>query len=160
MNVAGEAWRATGTDLRWAIWCRSCVLRCTGSTRSVALSGSPYTSSADDACRSALNAVPQSNAGLHGTRWRHSGSGGSVPRVRWLWGDERLSGKGECHWRPLYHWGKSPWYPLGRRLGLELVLTMWSEKPWPDRDSNSNPLVLQPVASRYTDCTTAKRFLQ
>jgi hypothetical protein len=37
--------------------------------------------------------------------------------------------------------GKSPWYPLDRRLG------------GPYCDSNPNPLAVQPVASCYTDWT-------
>jgi hypothetical protein len=64
-NVAGEAWRAAGTGLRRAMCRRSCVMRCSGSAGSAVgvssspgiLRGSPYTSSATDACRSALNDV-------------------------------------------------------------------------------------------------------
>jgi hypothetical protein len=34
----------------------------------------------------------------------------------------------------------------------EPVWTIWRrENSWPDRDSNSDPSVVQPVASRYTD---------
>jgi hypothetical protein len=57
--------------------------------------------------------------------------------------------------RPLYPRGKSPRYPLDRRLaepqsrsgrrGEEKILD-------PTPDSNSDPLVVQPVTSRYTDC--------
>jgi hypothetical protein len=57
---------------------------------------------------------------------------------------------------PLYPRGKSPRYPLDRRLGWspEPVWTKWRiEHFWPYRDSNSDPSVVQPVASRYTDCT-------
>jgi hypothetical protein len=46
-----------------------------------------------------------------------------------------------------------PWYPLERRLGGP---QSWSgqcgENSWPYRDSNSDPSVIHPVASRYTDC--------
>jgi hypothetical protein len=51
---------------------------------------------------------------------------------------------------PLYHRGKSPRYPLDRRLGP--VWTIWRrENSWPYRDSNSDPSVVQPVASCYND---------
>jgi hypothetical protein len=65
MKVAGLAWRVAGTGLKRAICWRSCVMRCAGSRGwSLGVSsspgirkGSPYTSSATDACRSALNDV-------------------------------------------------------------------------------------------------------
>jgi hypothetical protein len=61
-----QMWPGGGIGLRRAIYLRSSVMRCAGSTGSVVgvsnspgiLSGSPYTSSATDACRSSLNAVP------------------------------------------------------------------------------------------------------
>jgi hypothetical protein len=64
-NVAGEAWRAAGTGRRRAMCLRSWVMKCAGSTGFAAgvnsspgiRRGSPYTSSATDACRSALYAV-------------------------------------------------------------------------------------------------------
>jgi hypothetical protein len=47
---------------------------------------------------------------------------------------------------------KDPRYPLDRRLAPEPVWTPWRrEHSWPYRDSNSDPSVVQPVASRYTD---------
>jgi hypothetical protein len=57
--------------------------------------------------------------------------------------------------RPLYLSGKSFRYPLDRRLGgrQESAWTTWGrENPWLYRDSNSDPLVVQPVASRYAEC--------
>jgi hypothetical protein len=33
-----------------------------------------------------------------------------------------------------------------------------SENSWPYQDSNSDPSVVEPVASRYTDCATATLF--
>jgi hypothetical protein len=51
--------------------------------------------------------------------------------------------------------GKSSRYPLYRRLGgpPEPVWTTWrSNNSLPYRDSNHNLSVVQPVASRYTDC--------
>jgi hypothetical protein len=62
------------------------------------------------------------------------------------------------------HRGKSPRYPLDRRLGgpqsrsrrggEENILV-------PPGDSNSDPSVVQPVASRYTDCATrAQNFIE
>jgi hypothetical protein len=63
MNVPGLAWRVAGTGLRRAMCWRSCVMNSTGSMVCVVvvrnspgiLNGSPYTISADDVCRSALN---------------------------------------------------------------------------------------------------------
>jgi hypothetical protein len=62
-NVAEKEWRAAATGLKRAMYRRSCAMRCAGFTWSaVGVSGSPgirrsspYTSSATDACRSALN---------------------------------------------------------------------------------------------------------
>jgi hypothetical protein len=62
-NVPRRAWRVAGTGLRRAMCWRSCVMRCAGSTGCAVcvrnspgiLNVSPYTSSADDACRSDLN---------------------------------------------------------------------------------------------------------
>jgi hypothetical protein len=56
--------------------------------------------------------------------------------------------------RPLYPRGKSPRYSLDRRLRGPSgpVWTIWRrENSWPYRKSNSDPSVVQPVASRYTD---------
>jgi hypothetical protein len=50
-----------------------------------------------------------------------------------------------------------PPLPIGKDTGRapEPVLTMWrSEFFLSYRDSNSNPSVVQPAGSRYTDCTT------
>jgi hypothetical protein len=65
MKVPGLAWRVAGTGLRRSIRWLSCVMRCAGSTgwslgvssSPGILKGSPYTSSATDACRSSLNDV-------------------------------------------------------------------------------------------------------
>jgi hypothetical protein len=48
---------------------------------------------------------------------------------------------------PLYHLGKSLWYPLDRRLSGPQ-----SQYGWFYQDSNSNPSVILLVASRYTLC--------
>jgi hypothetical protein len=64
-NVAGEAWSAAGTSLRRAMCWLSSVMRCAGFTGSAVgvssslgiFKGSPYTSSATDACRFSLKAV-------------------------------------------------------------------------------------------------------
>jgi hypothetical protein len=49
--------------------------------------------------------------------------------------------------------GKSPRYPLDRRLGGPQSRSgRRGENSCPYRDSNSDPSVVQPVASRYTDC--------
>jgi hypothetical protein len=54
--------------------------------------------------------------------------------------------------RPLYLREKSPRYPLDKRLGGPQSRSgrRW-ENAWPYRDSNSDPSVFKPVASRYTD---------
>jgi hypothetical protein len=57
--------------------------------------------------------------------------------------------------RPLYSRGKSSWYPVDRGLGgLQNLCGRRGERKF-YRDSNFDPSVVQPVASRYTDCTTA-----
>jgi hypothetical protein len=47
--------------------------------------------------------------------------------------------------------GNSPRYPLDRRLGGTQSRSGRREENWPHRDSNSDPSVVQPVASCYTD---------
>jgi hypothetical protein len=52
--------------------------------------------------------------------------------------------------------GKVPPVPIGLEAGWapELIWTTWrSENFCPHQDSNSDPSVVQPVASRYTDCS-------
>jgi hypothetical protein len=107
MNVPGRVWRVAGTGLRRAMCWRSCVMRCAGSTGCAVafssllriLSGSLYTSSADDACRSALNAVrmPRRTKGSTSVHCWFAWHMMAAFRVRWLRGDEQLSEKGECH---------------------------------------------------------------
>jgi hypothetical protein len=49
--------------------------------------------------------------------------------------------------RPLY-----PWYPLDRRLGGPQSRSgRCGKNSWPYQDSNFDPSVIQPIASRYTD---------
>jgi hypothetical protein len=48
--------------------------------------------------------------------------------------------------RPLYPQGRSPWYPLDRRLGGRR-----RKIPSPRRESNSRTPIVQPVAQRYTN---------
>jgi hypothetical protein len=54
---------------------------------------------------------------------------------------------------PLNPLGKSCRYPLDRRLrGPEPIWTMWRRRnPCLCRDSNTDPSIVQPVTSRYTD---------
>jgi hypothetical protein len=55
---------------------------------------------------------------------------------------------------PLYPQGKSPWYPLDRRLGdRRAVLDTVAKRkiPIPRRESNPRTPIVQPVAQRYTD---------
>jgi hypothetical protein len=57
--------------------------------------------------------------------------------------------------RLLYPWGKSPRYQLDRRLGGPQSRSgRRGENSRPYRDSNSDPSVVQPIASRYTDYAT------
>jgi hypothetical protein len=54
--------------------------------------------------------------------------------------------------RPFYIVGKNHRYPLDSRLGGPQSQSGWrGENSWPYQDSNSDPWVVQPVASRYTD---------
>jgi hypothetical protein len=49
-------------------------------------------------------------------------------------------------------WWKSPWYPLDRRLGgPQSQSCMTKRNSWPYWTSNSDPSVVQPIASCYTD---------
>jgi hypothetical protein len=67
------------------------------------------------------------------------------------WRRFQMEVSGQLHTPPLYPQGKSPWYPLERRLG--------GPHSWPGRggeEKNSKPLpgfeplVIQPVAQSYT----------
>jgi hypothetical protein len=52
--------------------------------------------------------------------------------------------------------GREPLVPIGQEAGQapEPVWTMWKgQKSYPYWDSNSNPLIVQPVASHHTDFT-------
>jgi hypothetical protein len=58
--------------------------------------------------------------------------------------------------RPLYTFEKEPPKPIGYDFGWapEPVWTKWrSDNSCPQRDSNSDLLVIQPVASHGNDCT-------
>jgi hypothetical protein len=56
--------------------------------------------------------------------------------------------------------GKSPRYPLDRRqCASEPVRKTEKWKCLPYRDSNSDPLIVQPVASRYTDYAVTAVFM-
>jgi hypothetical protein len=77
------------------------------------------------------------------------GIGGIVPRIldlgtRWRWVVSFTP-------RPLYPHGKSPWYPLDRRLG---GAQNRSVRGGEERDSQPvqvlEPATIQPVAQRYT----------
>jgi hypothetical protein len=58
--------------------------------------------------------------------------------------------------RPLYLRGKNPNYLLDRSLlAPEPAWTIWREKFYLYRDSNSDRSVVVPVSSRYTDCTSS-----
>jgi hypothetical protein len=54
--------------------------------------------------------------------------------------------------QPLYPRGKSSQYPLDRRLSGPQSQTWRWENSWPYRHSDSNPSVIQPLASHYTNC--------
>jgi hypothetical protein len=56
--------------------------------------------------------------------------------------------------RPLYLLGKSPWYPLDRRLGEPqsvLGAVVKRKIPSPRRESNLRTPIVQPIAQRYTN---------
>jgi hypothetical protein len=52
---------------------------------------------------------------------------------------------------------RAPRYPLYRRPSRSG--RRWEEKILDYRDSNSDPSVVQPVASRYTDCAIPSSFV-
>jgi hypothetical protein len=58
---------------------------------------------------------------------------------------------GQLHTRPLYPQGKSPWYPLDRRLGGP---QSWSRRGGEKKNSQTlpalEPPIIQLVALRYT----------
>jgi hypothetical protein len=64
------------------------------------------------------------------------------------WPRHKLEVSGQLHAPAALSPGKEPPVPIGpqSRSGRR------REKFLPYRDSNSNPSVVQPVASRYTDC--------
>jgi hypothetical protein len=94
----------------------------------------------------------------------HSGSGGIAPRIfnlgtRWRWVVSFTP-------PPLYPQGKSPWYPLDKRLGEPQSRSGHSGE---EKNSQSlpgyEPSIIQPVAQRYTTGlsqfqTIQVRFLQ
>jgi hypothetical protein len=88
-----------------------------------------------------LNRAPR-HEGVLG-EWRYS-STHSWTRTRWRWVVSFTR-------RPLYPQGKSPWYPLDRRLGGPQ-----SRSGRGGEEKNSQPLpgvelpIVQPVAQRYT----------
>jgi hypothetical protein len=53
------------------------------------------------------------------------------------------------------HPGKSSWYPLDRRMGEHQNRSGYMErrKIMSHWDSNPDPLVAQPIASHFTNCT-------
>jgi hypothetical protein len=62
---------------------------------------------------------------------------------------------GQLHAQAALSPGKEPPVPIGQEAGWapEPVWTTWiGEKSFPYRDSNSDPSIVQPVASRCTDC--------
>jgi hypothetical protein len=57
--------------------------------------------------------------------------------------------------RSLYPPGKEPMVPIWYEAGRDPapVWTIWREDPYPYWDLNFGPLIIQPLDSRYTDCT-------
>jgi hypothetical protein len=92
-DAVGEAWRAAGTGLRWAMCRRSCVTRWAGSAGSAAgvssspgiRRGSPYTSSATDPPRSVLYDVqiPRRTSGSASVHCWSAWHMTAAFRVRW-----------------------------------------------------------------------------
>jgi hypothetical protein len=63
---------------------------------------------------------------------------------------------GQLHTPVTLHSGKEPPVPIAKEAGWtpEPVWTTWRrENSWLHRDSNSDPLLVQPLARRYTDCS-------
>jgi hypothetical protein len=61
--------------------------------------------------------------------------------------------------QPVYLQGNSPQYPLGRRLGgPQSQSERRGEHSWPYRDSNSNPLVVQPVVIPTSQSCVLKKI--
>jgi hypothetical protein len=55
-------------------------------------------------------------------------------------------------WKWVVNFTPRPLYPRGKSSRYPLDITIWSrENSSPYRDSNYDPSVVQPVASRYTD---------
>jgi hypothetical protein len=75
------------------------------------------------------------------------GSGGIAPRILDL--GTRWSASRPGRFSPQ---GKSPWYPLDRRVGGPRAVLDTMEKrkmPSPHRESNPRTPIVQPVAQRY-----------
>jgi hypothetical protein len=69
---------------------------------------------------------------------------------------------GQLHAPAVLPPGKEPPVPIGWEFGLapEPVWTTWRrENSLPYRDSNLDPSVVQPVASRYTDYATPTLYV-
>jgi hypothetical protein len=85
------------------------------------------------------------------------GSGGIAPRIldlgtRWRWVVSFTP-------QPLYPRGKSPWYPLDRRLGGPQSRSGRGgeeKNSHSRRESNPRTPIVQPVAQRYTDWAEVK----
>jgi hypothetical protein len=75
-------------------------------------------------------------------------------RSAFSWPRHKLELSGQLHAPAALPPGKEPPVPIGEegRWTPEPVWTTWRrENSWPYGDSNSDPSVVQPVASRYTD---------
>jgi hypothetical protein len=84
------------------------------------------------------------------------GSGGIAPPI--LWRRHYMEVSGQIHAPDLYPQGKSPSYPLDRKLGgprAVLVAVVKRKIPSPRRESNLRTPIVQPVAQRYTDWAIA-----
>jgi hypothetical protein len=71
------------------------------------------------------------------------------------WPRHYLEVSGQLHTPAALPPGKEPPVPIREEIGWapEPVWTTWRrENSWPYWDSSSDPSVVQPVASRYTDC--------
>jgi hypothetical protein len=88
------------------------------------------------------------------TPWRCMGEW--MYRSTFSWPRHYLEVSGQLHAPAALPPGKSPRYPLDRRMGGPQSRSgrRRRENSWPYRDSNSDPSVVQPVASRHTDYAT------
>jgi hypothetical protein len=80
-------------------------------------------------------------------------------RTTFSWPWHLLEVSGQVHTPVTLPQGKGPWCPLDTRLGgPQSQSRQHGEHSWPYWDSNSNPSIIQPVASHYTNYAIQSHF--